>query len=85
MTKGALIFLLAALLATTGCGQTGSPRENSHKKFTAQMEELQRKIDDLKESYNRELDELQTKFDKQMARAYKEYHKSMAALKQKQD
>lgn len=85
MKKGAVIFLLAALLVTTGCGKTEVPPENSQKKFTAQIEELQRKIDKLKESYTRKLDEMQTKFDEQMARAYQEYHESMAALKQKQD
>jgi DNA repair exonuclease SbcCD ATPase subunit len=85
MKKKAVIFLLAALLATTGCSKTESPPENSQKKFTAQMEELQRKIEKLEESYTRKLDEMQTKFDEQMARAREEYNESMAALKEKKD
>jgi septal ring factor EnvC (AmiA/AmiB activator) len=85
MKKVLGIIFVAMLLITTGCGKAETPQQKAQKKVTAQMDQLQKNIDNLKKSYTDRLTEMQKKFDAQIAKARKEYSESMAALKQKQD
>jgi outer membrane murein-binding lipoprotein Lpp len=81
---GIIITLVIALMMLIGCGKSESPQEKYQDQATAKVEEMQKKIEQLKDAYNAKASAMQKEFDDKMAKLKKHYDDGMAELKQKQ-
>jgi TolA-binding protein len=81
---GIIIMVVVALMMLIGCGKSESPQEKYQNQTTAKIEEMQKKIEQLKDVYNAKVSAMRKEFDDKMAKFTKLYDEGIADLKQKQ-
>lgn len=85
MAETGIIFMVAvALMMLIGCGKAESPQERFQEETTAKLQEMQKKIDQLKDVYNARVSTMREEFNNKMAQFKKSYDEGVTNLKQKQ-
>ena len=71
--KGIILMVVVALMMLIGCGKSESPQEKFQKQTNAKLEEMQKKIGQLKDVYNAKASAMKEEFNNKMAQVKKQY------------